>query len=137
MQHAHRTCSEAGCAPLTGHPVVNHCSGCHVTFGTLELFDAHQHWAGRPLELTCDTPAELGLEQDDHGTWQTPEGLRARWRATRDLLAARRQQAATRGPVVNVETRTDPPRYDQVPPAAEGSESRSGPRRPTTRKDTP
>jgi hypothetical protein len=109
LTHSHRTCTEAGCPPLTAAPVVYHCSGCHVTFGSLDLFDRHQHWAGRPLELTCDDPAELGLEQDHHGTWHTPAEA-----ARRARLAAAERPAHGSPPAA--EPLTGPPRHEEAKP---------------------
>ena len=61
------------------------CAPCGRTFGTVELFDAHQHWdrAGE-WTLTCVLPP--GLVQDARGTWRTPEGLAA-WVQTTARLA--------------------------------------------------
>jgi hypothetical protein len=62
------------------------CSPCGETFGTLTLFDGHQDVdrKRRPV-VRCADPRDLGLVQDGHGVWQTPEGLAARERATERL----------------------------------------------------
>lgn len=72
------SCSQVGCPPLPSRATACHCHGCHQTFGTLTLFDAHQDWAEGWAALTCRSPGELGLVLDHHGTWQTPQGLHRR-----------------------------------------------------------
>lgn len=75
-----------------------HCAACHLTFGTLTLFDAHQtvDYDRRPpvicraAESMRVSPAGLpvpagsgglALVRDARGTWQTPAGLAARQRS--------------------------------------------------------
>jgi hypothetical protein len=78
------------------------CGACGHVFGSLALFDAHQHWdrAG-PWKLTCTVPP--GLVTDARGTWQTPEGLAYRQglpaRMTRKPGGARAGGAAGPSPV--------------------------------------
>jgi hypothetical protein len=72
------TCAEAGCPTIPPFATSCHCHGCHQTFGTLTLFDAHQNWAAGWASLSCRSPQDLGLVADHNGTWHTPEGLRAR-----------------------------------------------------------
>lgn len=64
------------------------CGSCGRVFGTMELFDAHQHWdrAGE-WTLTCVLPP--GLVQDARGTWQTPEGFAKRAADAARFAAAR------------------------------------------------
>jgi hypothetical protein len=53
---------------------LNQCGACRASFGSMEMFEAHQHWDRTgEWKLTCVIPP--GLVQDRHGTWQTPEGL--------------------------------------------------------------
>jgi hypothetical protein len=75
------TCAEAGCPTVQPFATACHCHACHVTFGTLTLFDAHQDWTAGWASLSCRSPLTLGLVADHNGTWQTPEGLRARTQA--------------------------------------------------------
>ena len=88
-------CAQAGCSPIP--PDVGavhgpcHCAACHQTFGSLEMFDAHQDWAdGWDAPVVCTSAEGLGLVRDHKGTWQTPEGLRAR-QAWAERLAERRR----------------------------------------------
>ena len=76
------------------------CGACGQTFGTLELFDAHQRW-DRTGEwtLTCVLPP--GLVQDRRGTWRTPVSLAAWVQATArlaDSSAAWRAGSRFQGP---------------------------------------
>lgn len=86
------------CVMDRGH----HCGACHVTFGTLGLFDAHRvgHVDNRQcLSPYNDLPADAGpgLVPDAYGVWQTPEGLEARVARADGAREARRRarQGAT------------------------------------------
>jgi hypothetical protein len=70
------------------------CGACRETFGTLEQFDAHQHWSEDWSSLTCVIPPRL--VRDHRGVWQTPEGLAER--------AARAARLAAMRPGVRAQT---------------------------------
>jgi hypothetical protein len=72
------SCAQEGCPPIAPFATICHCHTCHQSFGTLTLFDAHQDWAAGWASLSCRSPQDLSLVRDHNGTWQTPEGLRAR-----------------------------------------------------------
>lgn len=64
------------CDELRGQ--VCHCPRCHQTFGSLALFDRHQHvdYMRNPA-VSCRYPEDLGLLLDMWVVWRTPEDLRA------------------------------------------------------------
>lgn len=68
----------------------HHCARCHNSFGSLEQFDRHQDvdYRRRPAVL-CAAVGGLGLIQDGRGTWQTPEGLKARLQSRARLETVR------------------------------------------------
>jgi hypothetical protein len=93
----------AGCQPREDAPPgrsQSGCSRCRQVFGTLASFTGHLvHDAGSAVVLACAPPRVLGLVPDQHGTWQTPEGLAKREADAvrgRRTLAALRQDAASR-----------------------------------------
>jgi hypothetical protein len=70
----------------------HHCGSCHVTFGTLGLFDTHR-W-GAVDARRCRIPGYphsplASLVRDPSGIWQTPEGLASNQRLAASLAAAR------------------------------------------------
>lgn len=83
----------------------HHCGACHVTFGTLSLFDVHRvgHVDNRQcirppfLPNPADKRQRLRLAQDAHGVWQTLAGLEARVARADGAREARRRarQGAT------------------------------------------
>jgi hypothetical protein len=102
-------CTARGCPPVRGSHC--HCAACHVTWGTLALFEAHQvtDYTKQPA-VTCRPPSAitvtvtgailpdgtttlpdgepvLELVTDAGGTWHTPAGLVKRQRL--DTAAAR------------------------------------------------
>jgi hypothetical protein len=74
--------------PCELKPAENECGACHVVLGTLELFDAHRGKHGE----ACKRPEDMGLVQDERGTWHTVRGL-ARRRADAERLRAKRGTA--------------------------------------------
>lgn len=85
------SCAAHGCPPIPPRSTVNHCTGCHQTFGALSAFDSHQDWtAGK---LTCAAPESLGLHRDHQGTWRYPkdgriETLHREWASQREAARA-------------------------------------------------
>lgn len=70
----------------------SHCGACHETFGTVHLFDSHR--VGNTDTRRCLVPGydELSyLVEDDHGVWQTPEGLEYRTHLAARLAEGRRK----------------------------------------------
>ena len=64
------------CCALPPFSTHCHCGLCHVTFATLDSFEAHLIRAPKsPVVSGCKPPASLGLV-DDNGVWRTPEGLK-------------------------------------------------------------
>jgi hypothetical protein len=96
-------CAQQGCR--TPRPGELHCGLCHVTVGTLALFDAHQdvdYSRPRGRQVVCRDPAAmrvtdtgklapagrqdaLRLVQGPGGTWHTPQGLQSRIAHSRAL----------------------------------------------------
>jgi hypothetical protein len=81
------SCMDNGCPFPSGSEF--HCTNCHLTFGTLTLFDAHQDvdYERSPVVI-CNPPAP-DLVQNERGTWQTPEGLERRKRLAGQARSAR------------------------------------------------
>jgi len=68
----------------------NGCAVCHAQFGSLKAFDKHQDvdYARSPTVM-CRTPEGLGLVQDGHGVWVTPQRLADNRRCAEQLQMAR------------------------------------------------
>ena len=82
------------CCALPPFSVNCHCGRCHVTFATLDSFEAHLiRNPGEWVIRGCLAPGSLGLVADDRGTWRTPEGLERR-NTDAARLAARRNAPA-------------------------------------------
>src|SRR5271169_6428337 len=95
------------------------CGACGEKFGTLELFDAHQHWDRRgEWKLSCSLPP--GLVRDARGTWQTPEGLARRAadaaRGAATFAAMRAGRNASSGLHPSARSRFQAPGVVQVTP---------------------
>ena len=76
------------------HGGANGCAACGEQFGRMADFDRHQDVDyDRTPVVVCKAPETMpGLVKDQHGVWQTPEGL-----ANHQKLATRLAEARERG----------------------------------------
>lgn len=67
-----------------------HCARCHLTFGNLITFDAHQEVDyGHSCMVVCKAPEAMGLVDDGYGTWRTPEDATATRERVSKMLQAK------------------------------------------------
>lgn len=77
-QEARRRNGCNGCDRRWSGMNMAHCSVCHHTFGGVGSFDKHRS-GSKPGTKTgirrageCTPPADIGLTQNEHGTWVAP-----------------------------------------------------------------